>query len=188
MSYELIKKIHLYACLSTAAVLLMFILTSYLMIHHTWFNQEGSTESRSVEISLETDEDWSDLKKEHGIKGRLVNKGKNQAGMFFREYASASQSCTVEYDAQHAKAEIRRVHKSTANALVGIHRQRGYQGPFKYLVHAFLLDLIGISLIVFSVTGLIMWFKLLKHNNIAWFVFIGGLVYTGVTIALLMYW
>ncbi len=48
MTYKLIKKIHLYACLITAAVLVMFILTSYLMIHHHHFDQESTKQTFEV--------------------------------------------------------------------------------------------------------------------------------------------
>ena len=47
---------------------------------------------------------------------------------------------------------------------------------------------IAISLIIFTITGIIMWFKLLKNHRIAWIIFIGGLIYFGITMALLAYW
>ncbi|MCB0634767.1 MAG: hypothetical protein KDD15_33780, partial [Lewinella sp.] len=47
--------------------------------------------------------------------------------------------------------------------------------------YAFLLDILAISLIVFTITGIIMWFHLLKKDKWAWVIFVAGFVYFGFT-------
>ena len=188
MKYQLIKKIHLYASLSTAAVFIMFILTSYLMIHHSWFNHEKTESSEMIDGHVANEDDWQSFVGRHGIRGRLVQDSEDQEGNNFREYSSAAGSVRITTVADRNQTEIKKSHKSSTDALIGIHRQRGYDGPWPYLIYAFLLDLMGASLIVFAITGVIMWFKLLKYNRLAWIIFVGGLIYCLVTIYLLMYW
>lgn len=190
INYRLIKKIHLYACLSTVAVLLMFIFTSYLMIHHNWFSHERQSETIAADLDAlpGSEQDWRALTAKYKIKGRLVREQSANKGEIVREYASAAGSTRITIFSDKNQLEIIRTSKSAADAVVGIHRQRGYGGPLQYSLYALLLDLLGISLIVFTITGIIMWFKLLKNHKIAWIIFIGGFIYFSITMALLAYW
>lgn len=190
INYKLIKKIHLYACLSTVAVLLMFIFTSYLMIHHNWFDHEQEEEKITAAVSAvpTSGADWQAFIREYDIKGRLVRENIRDNGDVVREYARAEGSTRITFAAGQNQAEIVRRTKSTADAVIGVHRQRGYGGPLQYSLYAFLLDVLALSLIVFTITGIIMWFKLLKNSPIAWVIFISGFIYFGLTMALLTYW
>lgn len=188
--YKLIKKIHLYACLSTVAVLVMFIITSYLMIHHISFNHTVQKEERTVSVEdlPTTANQWKEFENQFQIKGRLTREGVNQDGQQFREYASASGSTRVIYESEQKQVVFVRNIKSKADAIIGIHRQRGYDGSLQYKLYALLLDIVALSLIAFTLTGIILWFKLLKNNRFAWVIFIGGLMYVCFTMLLLIYW
>jgi hypothetical protein len=190
INYKLIKKIHLYACLSTVAVLLMFIFTSYLMIHHSWFDHEQAEEKMTVDVSAvpASGADWQAFTRENDIKGRLVRENIRDNGDVVREYARAAGSARITFSSGTNQAEIVRRSKSTADAVIGVHRQRGYGGPLSYSLYAFLLDVLGLGLIIFTITGIIMWFKLLKNSTIAWVIFISGFIYFGITMVLLVYW
>ena len=72
---------------------------------------------------------------------------------------------------------ITKTSKSKANAIIGIHRHSGYASGFTYTTYALLLDTLGISLILFTLTGVIMWFHLLKKDKWAWIIFFAGLAY-----------
>ncbi len=190
INYPLVKKIHLYACLSTVAILAMFIFTSYLMIHHAWFDH--ATEKHTVMVRLEENTspqfNWEKWTTQNNIEGRFVRENTTSDGHPVREYASAAVSTRITLIQNENQAEIIRTVKSNADAIVGIHRLRGYGGPFIYNVYALFLDLVGISLIVFTVSGIIMWFKLLKNNRIAWIIFVSGLIYFMATMVILIYW
>lgn len=191
INYLFIKKIHLYACLSTVALLLMFILTSYLMVHHDWFDHERQSETTIVPFSTqpETDADWKRIVQKHQIKGRFTGERTNQDGHLIREYGGAAGWTTIKLISEKNQIEITKNFKSKADAIIGIHRQRGYgSGPLQYNIYAFLLDVMAISLLLFVITGIIMWFKLLKNNWVAWLIFGLGFVYCAITVGLLMYW
>ncbi len=177
-TYQIIKKIHLYACLSTAAVLLMFVLSSYVAIHHNAFNHQSLSTSEELEIDATNfdENDWLDFIRMNHIKGRLTKKDVRD-GKVTRQYQAAGSNTKITYSPSSGMMSIERNQKSRAGAFFGIHRQRGYGGGLRYDIHAFLLDLTGIALILFSITGVIMWMRLLKNNRIAWIIFCLGLGY-----------
>ncbi|MBK8504339.1 MAG: PepSY-associated TM helix domain-containing protein [Saprospiraceae bacterium] len=188
--YVLIKKIHLYACLSTVAVLVMFIVTSYLMIHHNSFDHEMAKVEKTEGVNEipTTPHEWRAFENQYQIKGRLTREGVNQDGESFREYASAAGSTRATFKSETNKVVFAINLKSKADALIGIHRQRGYSGAWQYTLYALLLDLVAVSLITFAITGVIMWFKLLKNSKTAWAIFVSGFIYFFLTIILLLYW
>jgi hypothetical protein len=190
INYKLIKKIHSYACLATVALLLMFIFTSYMMIYHDWFDNEAQTETKIVDVSVvpASEEEWSLLAKEHRVSGRLTGTQTNPVGEVIRNYATAAGFTRLTYQPDQGKMEITHTDKSKANAIIGIHRQRGYgDGPLQYNVYALLLDILAISLIIFTITGIIMWFRLLKNDKWAWVIFVAGFIYFGFTLLYLTY-
>lgn len=190
INYIIIKKIHLYACLSTVAIMVMFILTSYLMIHHDIFDHATQKEEKTISSTElpATPNEWRDFENQYQIKGRLSREGVNPDGLSFREYASASGSTRVTYNDDTKQLAMVHTRKSSTDAMIGIHRQRGYGGSWQYNLYAFLLDIVAFSLLIFTITGIIMWFKLLKNNKIAWTIFIAGLLYFSLTMVLLIYW
>ena len=70
--------------------------------------------------------------------------------------------------------------------IIGYHRLRGYGGPWQFSVYAMFLDLTGLSLILFAVTGVILWLKILKNNILAWVIFLAGIIYTAIVIGYLL--
>ncbi len=182
-TYGLLKKIHLYACLSTVAVLLMFILSSYIAIHHDFFHREPTKAIEEVTFGQSNIDErtWISLEKKHKISGRL-SREVTKDGTITRHYNAAGSSTKLIYTPDPGTIKIERTKKNSAGAFFGIHRQRGYGGGLKYDIHAFFLDVTGFALILFSVTGVIMWLHLLKNNKIAWFVFLVGLIYYGCVI------
>ncbi|MEZ5039535.1 MAG: PepSY-associated TM helix domain-containing protein [Saprospiraceae bacterium] len=189
ISYKLIKKIHLYACLSTVAVLLMFIITSYLMIHHRWFDHETIKETQTYALAEAPSSAaaWQNWVAEHDVFGRLYKSEQNAAGDLVREYGHAGGFFRVTFLSGQGQVEVMRSTKSTADAIIGIHRHRGYGGGLRYNLYALILDLLGVSLIVFTITGIIMWMRLLKNDKWAWGLFMGGFLYFAITLMYLTY-
>lgn len=190
ISYKLIKKIHSYACLSTVALLLMFIITSYMMIYHDRFDNELQKETVELEMAEApaSEEEWSLFTREQGIYGRLTANNTGAEGELIRNYATAGGATRIVYRPDQRKMEVVRSRKSTANAIIGVHRQRGYgNGPLQYNLYALLLDLQAISLIIFTVTGIILWFRMLKKDKWAWVIFITGFLYFGFMVLYLTY-
>ena len=160
------------------------------MIHHAWFDHQGENASTTVGLfrPLESHSDWKVFLAQHKIKGRFIRESKNDRGDLTRQYAHAAGSTKITVLDAQGQVEIVSSTKPLSDAIIGIHRQRGYHGSWVYILYAFLLDVMGLALILFAITGVIMWFKLLKHKKMAWIIFIAGLLYCVATIFLLMYW
>ncbi len=93
--YFIIKQIHLYASLSTVVLLLMYIVTSYMMMYHDWFKTHDRQE-QTISIAVSpyeiSEENWTSFLKKHSIKGRLVRENFRASGDLFREYANAGNN------------------------------------------------------------------------------------------------
>ena len=186
--YHIVKQIHLYSSLLTVALLLMYIITSYMMIYHDWFKVENKNESlSSIQIAAEeiNDENWNSFLKKHQIKGRLTKEDFNDSGDLIRTYSRADGNSKVTIFKDKNEVEIKNTELNLSGSIIGLHRMRGYGGSLIYNFYAFMLDIVGISLILFAVTGIILWLKLLKHNKIAWAILIFGFAYVGTVITYL---
>ena len=64
---------------------------------------------------------------------------------------------------------------------------RGYGGGMIYNAYAILLDLTGASLIIFAITGIILWLKILKNSKLAWLILVLGFLYVSSNIYYLVY-
>lgn len=188
--YLTIRQIHLYSSLTTVALLLMYILTSYMMIYHDWFKVERNDERPiSIEITQEevSDEHWETFLKKHAIKGRLTRENFKENGDLVRTYSSAKGSSKITIFNNKNEVEIISTELNLSGKIIGLHRLRGYGGSLLYSLYAFLLDIVGISLILFAITGVILWMKLLDNNKIAWTILILGFIYVSAVVGYLMF-
>jgi len=190
-TYHVIRKIHLYASLSIVTLLLMYVISSYLMIHFNFFGTydlEDSELQITVEPMEVSNENWSRFLKNNGVSGKLTKESTSALGDLTREYSRAGTHFKVTLLKDRNQVDIAVKKGNLSNKIVGFHRIRGYEGPLQYIIYAFLLDLVGVSLILFAITGIVLWLKLLKNNGIAWAVFLLGLVYvTSIVIYLMSY-
>lgn len=186
IKYKTVKKIHLYACLSTVPVLVMFICTSYVMIYHNHFDHDttNTKEVLNFDSSVVSNQDRQDWSKAHDVPGRLIKSYSNPTGHPVLEYQNAGGLTRLTFIEASGQVNVARTSKSKADAFVGIHRNTGYGGGMSYNIYAFLLDIMGVSLLLFTITGVFMWMKLLKNNKWTWIILFGGFVYFG---AMLIY-
>ena len=180
--YSIIKQIHLYSTLLTVALLLMYIITSYMMIYHDWFKVERKSESTEITISSKeevSDENWQAFLDQHKVRGRLVGERFDDSGNLIRNYASATDNAKITINNDGSRVKIETTKLNMSGSIIGLHRMRGYGGSLVYNIYAMMLDIVGVSLLLFATTGVILWLKLLKFNKVAWAIFIFGFIYIG---------
>ena len=159
------------------------------MIHYERFDTYHRDEQvKKIEVTPNqvSQENWAKFLLENGVSGKLTNEKATNGGGLVREYSRAGREYEVTLSADNNSVEIKTSQANLPGFVVGLHRIRGYSGPWQYQVYAILLDLVGVSLILFAVTGAILWLKLLKNDLIAWGIFAAGLLYVGVVMAYLM--
>ncbi len=179
-TYIIIKKIHLYTSLSIIAVFLMYLVTSFMMIHHNSF-EVTETKTDPVTIDVEPSDiigdQWSKFLKSHKIKGRLASEWIADNQEQIKRYVSPATTWLVKVSQDKSSVIIERTFKNTSGAIIGIHRQRGYGGTLTYNIFALLADMVGLSLILFAITGIILWLQMLNHSKTAWIILIVGSIY-----------
>ena len=189
-TYHFIKQIHLYSSLATVALLLMYVITSYMMIYHDWFKVERSDE-KPITIAAKSDEvsdkNWDVFLRKNNISGRLTRENFEKNGDLARTYSTAKGNTKITLLNSKNEVEIVSTQLNMPGKIIGLHRLRGYGGSILYNIYAFLLDMVGISLILFAITGAILWLKLLNHNKIAWSILALGFIYVGAIVAYLLF-
>jgi hypothetical protein len=167
----------------------MYIVTSYMMIYHDWFKPE-SIEQSPVTIHVIPEEvsgeNWQAFLDKNGIKGRLTRENVNKDGDLVRMYSTAGGNTRITLFSENNEVEIASSELNTSGKIIGLHRLRGYGGSLTYNIYALLLDIVGLSLMLFAVTGVILWLKLLKHNKLAWTILILGFFYVSAVIGYLV--
>jgi len=159
------------------------------MIHYKLF-QTYDQKQEELEIEVGPAEisgdNWNKFLTKNDVSGRLTKENVNSSGDLVREYNNASANFKVTLNKAHDLVKINVRKKNAAGTIAGIHRISGFGGPLKYNLYAILLDVVGVSLILFAITGVILWLKLLKNDPIAWIVLISGFVYFGAVLTYLL--
>ena len=150
------------------------------MIHYDFFQTYNLKEQHHrIQVTPDevSEENWQQFLSKNNISGKLTQETTNSAGDLIREYSKAGKhvKASLLKDKQMVELEIKT--GNLPNKIVGFHRIRGYEGPVQYHLYAILLDVVGLSLIIFAVTGVIMWLELLKNDITAWVILIMGLLY-----------
>jgi len=190
-TYYIIKQIHLYSSLAIVAMLIMYIATSFMMIYHDSFKVDRVTEDPVlIKLSPEekSDENWQYFIDQQQVAGRLTRENFNKNGDLIKTYSSAGRNTKITIFSDRNEVEKVTTELNSSGKVIGLHRMRGYGGPLIYNIYAILLDLVGISLILFAVTGVVLWLNLLKNSKIAWSILALGFIYvTSVVLYLLCY-
>ncbi|MEW6750888.1 MAG: PepSY-associated TM helix domain-containing protein [Candidatus Latescibacterota bacterium] len=76
---------------------------------------------------------------------------------------------------------------SLRRTLVGFHRLHRYGDGWLYSLWAFCYDLAGLSLILFAVTGVWMWYRMTRRHLLGWLLLGMSFAYAGATILYLIY-
>jgi hypothetical protein len=160
-----------------------------MMIYHDWFTPKDIEEDPIIiKVNPEevSDENWEAFLSRNKVRGRLIRENLNKNGNLVRMYSSAKDEVKITLFNDINQVEIAVINLNTSGKIIGLHRTRGYGGSWVYNIYALLLDIVGISLMLFAITGVILWLKLLKHNKIAWTVLFLGFIYVSTVIAYLV--
>ena len=150
------------------------------MIHYEFFKTYDWDETE-IKVSMEaidiSEDSLSDFLSENAISGKLINEKVQPSGDWTRKYSRAGNEHVLSYQADQHLLKITTRRAKLPGFVVGLHRIRGFEGPWQYMIYGILLDVVGISLILFAVTGAILWMKMLKNDWIAWVVLVAGFLY-----------
>ena len=188
-TYQTIRKIHLYACLTTVVFFLMYLISGFMMMHHDTFHIEEAPDVKKVvpikTIDLE-ENSWARFLKMNGVKGRNTADRTQADGTIIKEYWTPGETFKLTINADRSQVQIESAVKNFNGVINDLHRVRSYKGPLLWHLYAFMIDLTAIAMILFVLTGIILWLRVLKNKRIGWTVLVLGALYVGLTIYHLM--
>lgn len=169
--YNLYRKIHLYCGLIILTYVMMFYVSGYIMTHRPWFlGAQNPTTTRTAVLEpgllrLSNEQLAANLQKQLGLAGGIqfpLGQPPNLIRFFV-----IRPGTTVRVDVSTQEKLIRVITQryGLAGTLIVLHKIEGYGArPLEINASAFFGDLAALSMIVFAITGVILWWKRVKNH------------------------
>jgi len=188
--YQIIRKTHLLATLILATFILMYFATGFIMIFEETFKRQNlsvKNVKEKVHGIHSIDQDslvrWS--REKYQLSGRSFVDENTETLVVDFSHPGTTASVTVSRSDDSVYVEVKKGNFNTV--MHQYHRLHGYAGGWNYYLWAFVYDLSAVSMIVFSLTGLYLWYKVERKRLAGWLVFIASTVLTFSMIFYLMY-
>jgi len=169
-TYSLIRKIHLYIAFSILGFVFMYFVTGFILTHENWFsNADPKVLSKQYSLNLpetiSAEEMSVYLQDKLNIHAKREGQGKNKDGSMHFEYLKPGTTYNVTVSPDKSQADLQIKQFSTYVTMVGFHRMHEYSGGWLYNVYVLMMDLASIATILFGLTGLYLWYKLMKKKK-----------------------
>lgn len=183
--YDIIRKIHLYSGLTILVFVVMYFLTGYLMIRHNLLPESKPVKTTVVETleqnlsQMSTPEFAVYLQQKYDLNGKR--------NLPTRPWDDGSWAFNYNHPGFHARAvvspdgktvEITRTDQGVRGVINGFHRLHGYGGGWLYNVWAVFYDLASLAMIIFPITGFILWLRLRRDKLPGWLALGSGFALT----------
>jgi len=183
--YNTIRKVHLYTSFIIGAFLLMYFITGGVLIMHDLFprkTQEEVSQSIPISSSINEPEIISSIKKQYNISG-FEKRNAKEDGRVNYSFTRPGYTAQIMLIPGNLMAEVKIQKGTFASVMNGFHRLRGFDG-LPHFLWAIFYDLSCIALIIFSISGIYLWWKLMRQKTTG-FIFL--LVSTGLTLFTVLY-
>lgn len=189
---SLLRQIHLYSGLVFFIFILMYFISGYVMIRHIiWENRDPEknvrTEAVNYPLNLDNEGVSEYLQRQFGINGKRLPSQQMKDGRWKFSYAHPGYINEAFVSSDRDSVEIVSRKWGARGIIVQYHRLFGYEGGWLYSVWAFLLDLTSLTMIVFPLSGIIMWYKLTKRRLFGWILLSLSFGFAGFTILYFIY-
>ena len=187
--YHFFRRIHLFTGLLLLVFVLMYFLTGYVMIHGNWF---GSNEPKtSVEtnsfafVANETDSALATrLQRQFSLSGQSSTPERRKDGSLRLNYVRPGTTIQTVINPVTRQIVITRKEFAFHGLANGLHRLRGYHGGWQYWIWSLLYDLASLALIVFAITGVVLWYQSTARHVAGWICLAAS---CGFTTAMILY-
>ncbi|MFO1460791.1 MAG: PepSY-associated TM helix domain-containing protein [Verrucomicrobiota bacterium] len=189
----LIRRIHLGSAFVLLGFVVMYFVTGLVVTHGAWFGEATEqvvrrTEPFPREFSASPDaaEFTIQLREHLGLRGKPSKVEHRGDGTWRVNYAHPGHVTEVTIPADRSTLSLVEKTQGWQRVMVGLHRLHGYGGGGLYNLWALLVDVTAVSMIVFAVTGLVLWHRMTRDRRLGWGILSAGFVLTASTIAYLM--
>lgn len=160
--YNRIRQIHLFAAFILTAFVLMYFITGFVMIFEDTFQRKDNAVSRTIKeipgIHTQSDDALlSSLRRNFPVSGQYeIRRNESRIVVNFRHPGTEISAVVLR---KSDTVTVTAKNKNLTGVLHQFHRQHGYRGGWNYDLWAFFYDLSALSMIVFAITGVYLWYK-----------------------------
>jgi len=180
--HKLIQKIHLVASIIMLSFMLTYVITGVIMINRDLFTMpevEVNHSTLPVEKPMKGNpKDYARyLKKSLDLKGRTEYWQDNKENWIFN-FNMPDEGIQVKLTPAQDTLHIRNSSQDmNLNAVVHrIHVLRGFKGGWEYTAWAVMYDITCFAMILFALTGIIMWYRKRKKFRHGWWYLLAGIL------------
>ncbi|MBN8246655.1 MAG: PepSY-associated TM helix domain-containing protein [Verrucomicrobia bacterium] len=183
-----LRQIHLGCAFMLTVFVTMYFVTGYVITRSAWFpDSEPQVAVRTAVLDPASKPGgpgeasyvaW--LQDQCDIRGQRRPGRRNGDGSWRFDFVRPGHLTRVRLAADFHSAEIREERPGWKQTLVGFHRLHGYGHGRLYDAWAVVFDLSSGAMIVFAITGLLLWHRLVKDHRPGWILLAaGGLLTVG---------
>jgi hypothetical protein len=190
--YHFIRRIHLFTGLLLLVFVVMYFASGYIMIHATWFGgREPKVSVRSETLDLPANESDAELANRlqaiFGLRGQSGAPEHRKDGSVRINYARPGTTFQAVINSGGKQITITRRDFGFAGVANGLHRLRGYHGGWAYWTWSLMYDSASLSLIVFGISGVILWYQSSARRLAGWICLAASFGFTAAMIVYLMW-
>jgi hypothetical protein len=189
--YHFLRRIHLFSGLILLVFVLMYFVSGYVIIHAKWFGgrqPKVSTYSQKIDLRPDLSDQAlvSYFQAVLGLRGRPSPVEHRKDGTTRVNFSGPAASFQAVITPGTNQVTITRKDFGFAGVANGMHRLRGYSGGALYCIWSFMYDLASAALIVFGVTGVLLWYQSTPRRLPGWICLVAGFGFTAAMVLYLM--
>jgi len=175
---RLLRKIHFVTSILIFAFALLFVFTGLIMSKGNLFpHGKAQVTTKVLPLNYTPDTTRMDLfgaeiKERFEIRGRMNYKRNWKNELVFNYYRPMVSNVVTVAPALDSLTVVRKEIYTFLEANTRIHRVHGYEGRALYIIWAVLVDLTAIAMIVFVITGFLIWFRRRRQWFYGWFIMV----------------
>ncbi len=175
---RLLKKIHFTVSTFIFVFALLYVFSGLVIAKGNWFSHQPNTVIKNTyPLSYRPDttrmrEFGNEIKQQFDISGRMSFQRNRENELVFTYYRPMVRNVVTVRPALDSLTVVCTHNINFHEANKRIHRIHGFQGGILYVIWAILLDLLAVSMIVFAITGILIWFRWRSHMRSGWFILI----------------
>ena len=179
---RLAQEIHLISSMIMLSFMMIYVITGILMINHDLFTLpeiRAVHSTRPVENPMDGDvKSYArDLKRSLDLKGRTAYRQDNQKNWIFN-FDIPGEAYQIKLTPAQDTLYVTQSTQDMNFYLVAhrIHILRGFKGGWAYTAWAVMYDTTCFAMVLFAVTGIILWYKRRKQYRHGWRYLLAGLL------------
>ena len=191
--YDTIRRIHLYTGVALMAFVVMYFFTGYALIHGDWFPRGEPVKSTREEplataVGASPEEYSAVLQRQFGLAGKRQPPVRTNDGGWRFEYIHPGETHQAVVPPAGGTVRITTTSQFPARqTLVQFHRLHRYGGGWVYDLWMVMYDLASVAMIVFSFSGIYLWYKLTRRRLLGWALLALSFLFTAGTMLYLVY-